>query len=130
MCHSYHSLLYKMSKGSSGGFSQIEDEILDTNQCALIISFNSSDHSITIERTANIPEVDSSTSSNSTSYSSILANLYLTASDHYATYLSTLKATPMQHFSTIPPSNISLPDSLPDVFTAQKKKYKPIAQKV
>ena len=36
----------------------------------------------------------------------------------------------MQHSSAIPSSNISLPDSLPAAFAAQKKKYKPVAQKV
>ena len=61
--------------------------------------------------------------------SSIITNLYLMASDLYATFLSASKAS-IKDSSSISPSNISSTDSIPPVFTRMKKKYKPVLQKV
>src|SRR6202789_734591 len=119
-----------MSKGSSRGFSDLEDQLSETDQCAFIISFDHSNSSITIEYTADIPDIDSSDTSNYHSYSSIVANLYLTASEQYATFLSTSTANPMHSSSIYSPSHISTSDSMYPTLAASKKKYKPVAQKI
>jgi hypothetical protein len=59
----------------SESFSQIEDEILEANQCACIITFDSTNLSIYIERTAIIPKLDSSP----VPEAAIILNLYLSA---------------------------------------------------
>jgi Integrase zinc binding domain/RNase H-like domain found in reverse transcriptase len=84
---------------------------------------------MTIEYTANIPDFDSSPSSNAIPISFILANLYLTASSQYATFLSASTAPSMQDSSSSSPSYLSS-DSLYPAFAATKKKYKPVALKV
>src|SRR6202789_2310375 len=119
-----------MLEGSSRGFSDLEDQLSETDQCAFIISFDHSNSSITIEYTVDIPDIDSSNTSNYYSSSSIVANLYLTASEQYATYLSTSTATPMQSSSIYSPSHISTFDSLYPTLAASKKKYKPVTQKI
>src|SRR6202789_1576358 len=119
-----------MLEGSSRGFSDLEDQLSETEQCAFIISFDHSNSSITIEYTADIPDIDSSNTSNYHSSSSIVANLYLTASKQYATFLSTSMATPMLSSSIYSPSNISTSDSIYPTLAASKKKHKPVAQKI
>src|SRR6202789_3203261 len=110
-----------MSKGSSRGFSDLEDQLSETDQCDFIISFDHSNSSITIEYTADIPDIDSSNTSNYYSSSSIIANLYLMASEQYATFLSTSTVNPMQS-SMYSPSHISTSDSLYPTLAASKKK--------
>jgi hypothetical protein len=120
LCHSHLPQIYEMSKDHSRGFSHLEDQLSETNQCAFIISFDHSNSSMMIEYTVNIPDFDSSPSSNAIPISSILANLYLTASSQYAIFLSASTAPSMQNSSTSSPSYLSS-NSLYPAFAATKK---------
>jgi hypothetical protein len=114
-------------------FLQLEDEILETQQCTITFAFNPANDSLFIERTATFPDFDSSPSSSSSSVSilssDIIANLYLMASNQYATLSSASKADTMQ-LSTICSPSYTSSDSLYPAFAASKKKYKPVALKV
>jgi hypothetical protein len=114
-------------------FSRLEDEISETQQCAIIFAFDPANDTLSIEHTATLPDFESSPSSSSPSFSisssNIIANLYLTASNQYATLSSASKADTMQ-LSTICSPSYTSSDSLYPVFAASKKKYKPVALKV
>jgi hypothetical protein len=113
---------------SSNGFSQIEEETLETNQCTCIITFDSTNSSIIIEHTANIPNFDSSPHSSS----AIISTLYLSASDQFhvpenaSMVFTPMKTASLQSF----PSYVTSINSIYPMFTATKKKYKPVAQKI
>jgi hypothetical protein len=114
-------------------FSQLEDEISETQQCAIIFAFDPANDSLFIEHIATFTDFESSPSSSSSSVSisssDIIANLYLTASDQYATLFSASKADTMQLYMIYSPSYTSS-DSLYPTFAASKKKYKPVVLKV
>ena len=129
ICYSNLPPINDSSKSHSHGFSQLEDEISEDSQCALIISYDHLTSSIFIERTAHIPDIDSSHSSNSISLSDIIANLYLTASSQYVTFLAASTATTMQDSSICSPSYLSSDTQYPTL-AVSKKKYKPVALKV
>jgi hypothetical protein len=125
--HCYHPH-YPLFSPSSNGFSQVEEENSETNQCACIITFDPTNSSIIIERTANIPNFDSSPHSSS----AIILTLYLSASDQFhvpqnASMVFTPMQTPTQKSF---PSYVTSIDSTYPTFVATKKKYKPVAQKV
>jgi hypothetical protein len=110
------------------GFSQIEEETSETDLCACIITFDSTNSSLIIECTADIPDFDSSPHSSS----AIISTLYLSASDqfHVPTNAS-MVFTPMQTTSSTSFSSyVTSIDSTYPTFAATKKKYKPVAQKV
>jgi hypothetical protein len=109
-------------------FSQIEEETLETDQCTCIITFDSTNSSLIIECTADIPDFDSSPHSSS----AIISTLYLSASDQFhVPKNASMVFTPMQ--TTLLksfPSYVTSIDSTYPTFAATKKKYKPVAQKV
>jgi hypothetical protein len=109
-------------------FLQIEEETLETNQCTCIITFDSTNSSLIIERTVNIPDFDSLPHSSS----AIILTLYLSASDQFhVPQNASMVFTPMQTTSSKSfPSYVTSIDSTYPMFVATKKKYKPIAQKV
>jgi hypothetical protein len=113
---------------ASNGFSQVEEEISDTNQCACIITFNPTNSSIIIECTANIPDFDSSPHSSS----AIISTLYLSTSDQFhVPQNASMVFTPMQTLTPkLFPSYVTTINSTYPTFTATKKKYKPVTQKV
>jgi hypothetical protein len=93
-----------------------------------IISFNHSNSSIFIERTANISKLNSSLSSIPSSI--ILSKLYLSACDEpYNDSKASMAPISMQDSANISTSRTSF-DTLYPVFAATKKKYKPVALKV
>src|SRR5882757_27277 len=112
---------------SLNGFLQIEDEILETNQCACIITFDSTDSALIIECTANIPDFDSSPHSSS----AIISTLYLSASDQFhVPQQASMVFTPMQTSSLDSfPSYVTSIDSVYPTFAATRKRYKPVTQK-
>jgi hypothetical protein len=107
---------------------QVEEKTSEIDQCACIITFDSTNSSLIIERTSDIPDFDSSPYSSS----AIISTLYLSASDQFHVPQNALMVfTPMQ--TPTPksfPSYVTTIDSTYPTFTATKKKYKPIAQKV
>jgi hypothetical protein len=113
---------------SSNSFSQIEEETSETNQCACIITFDSTNSSIIIECTADIPNFDSSPHSSSAS----ISTLYLSASNQFhVPQNASMVFTPMQTPTPkLFPSYVTSIDSTYPTFAATKKKYKPVAQKV
>jgi hypothetical protein len=93
-----------------------------------IISFNHSNSSIFIERTANISELDSLLSS--IHLSVILSEFYLSAcNEPYNDPKASTAPISMQDSANISPSPTSF-DTLYPIFMATKKKYKHIALKV
>jgi hypothetical protein len=107
---------------------QIEEETLETNQCTCNITFDSTNSSIIIKCTANIPNFDSSPHLSS----AIISNLYLSASDQFIVpQNASMVFTPMETASSQSfPSYVTSIDSIYPMFAPTKKKYKPIAQKV
>jgi hypothetical protein len=107
---------------------QVEEETLETDQCACIITFNSTNSSLIIECTADIPDFDSLLHSSS----AIILTLYLSASNQFhVPQNASMVFTPMQTTSSNSfPSHVTSINSAYLMFTATKKKYKPIAQKV
>jgi hypothetical protein len=107
---------------------QIEEETSEADQCACIITFNSTNSSLIIERTADIPDFDSSPHLSS----AIISTLYLEASDQFhVPKNASMVFTPMQTTSSTSfPSYVTSINFTYLTFAATKKKYKPVAQKV
>jgi hypothetical protein len=122
--HSHHPSF----SPSSNSFSQVEEETSETNQCTCIITFDSTNSSLIIECTVNIPDFDSSPHLSS----AIISTLYLSASDQFhVPKNASMVFTPMQTtLSNSFPFYVTSIDSIYLMFVATKKKYKPVAQKV
>src|SRR5882757_9014305 len=108
---------------SLNGFSQIEDEMSETNQCACIITFDSTDSALIIECTANIPDFHSLPHSSS----ALISTLYLPPPNQFhIPQQASMVFTPMQTLSLdSSPSYVSPNNTIYPTFAATKKKYKP-----
>ena len=107
----------------------LEDRLSETEQCALLILFNISNSSMTIDYTVNIPDIKSSTSLSSPTLSSIITNLYLMASDLYATFLSASKPLLCQTLLLFPLPILRQPTLYPQSSQRQRRSTNQLCRK-